>query len=68
MRVLVNGADQLLPDAATVHDAIAATGIEPGRSGIAVAVDGEVVPRARWRQTVLGDGQTIEVLQAVQGG
>lgn len=68
MRVLVNGADQVLPDAATVADAVAASGIEPARSGIAVAVDGEVVPRARWRETVLGDGQSVEVLQAVQGG
>jgi sulfur carrier protein len=35
---------------------------------VAVALDGEVVPRAAWSTTRLGDGQQVEVLQAVQGG
>ena len=38
------------------------------RTGVAVAVDGEVVPRARWAATVLADGARVEVLTAVQGG
>jgi sulfur carrier protein len=36
--------------------------------GVAVAVNGEVVPRASWPATVLHDGDTVEVLTAVQGG
>jgi sulfur carrier protein len=36
--------------------------------GVAVAVDGEVVPRGQWTSTELHDGQRVEVLQAVQGG
>jgi sulfur carrier protein len=35
---------------------------------VAVAVDGEVVPRAAWPRTPLSSGQRVEVLQAVQGG
>jgi sulfur carrier protein len=38
------------------------------RGGVAVAVDGEVVPRASWAETVLADGAEIEILTAVQGG
>lgn len=36
--------------------------------GIAVAVDGEVVPRASWAQYVPAEGARLEVLTAVQGG
>ena len=35
---------------------------------VAVAVDGEVVPRSRWADHALAEGQRVEVLQAVQGG
>ena len=38
------------------------------RTGVAVAVDGEVVPRADWPATALADGARVEVLTAVQGG
>ena len=64
--VLLNGEPRELGVRATVADAVAAAGA-PDR-GVAVAVDGEVVHRAAWEQTPLGDGQRIEVLEAVQGG
>jgi sulfur carrier protein len=38
------------------------------QTGVAVAVDGAVVPRAAWPDTVLTDGARLEVLTAVQGG
>ena len=38
------------------------------RSGVAVAVNGEVVPRTAWPEYELEDGATIEILTAVQGG
>jgi sulfur carrier protein len=36
--------------------------------GSAAAVDGEVVPRGEWTTYVLREGQSVEVLTAVQGG
>ena len=36
--------------------------------GVAVALDGEVVPRSAWATTRLRDGHHVEVLRAVQGG
>jgi sulfur carrier protein len=64
--VELNGQVRELRDDATVADAVAAAGA-PDR-GVAVAVDGEVVPRATWPRTPLSQGQKVEVLQAVQGG
>ena len=40
----------------------------PARAGVAVAVDGAVVPRAAWPHTALGEGARVEILTAVQGG
>jgi sulfur carrier protein len=36
--------------------------------GVAVAVDGEVVPRAGWTTFAIPDGARVEVLTAMQGG
>src|SRR5690606_28889300 len=36
--------------------------------GVAVAVGGEVVPKAEWATTVLADGATVEVVRAAAGG
>jgi sulfur carrier protein len=66
--VTLNGERRELPDAATVDDAVRAAGAPDGGRGVAVAVDGEVVPRGAWEETRLDDGQQVEVLQAVQGG
>ncbi len=45
--------------------------LEPGRPtprGIAVAVDGEVVPRTEHATTEVAEGARIEIVTAVQGG
>ena len=36
--------------------------------GVAVARNEEVVPRSEWADTVVGDGDRIEILVAAQGG
>jgi len=36
--------------------------------GVAVALNGRVVPRASWNETALQDGDEIEIIRAVQGG
>jgi sulfur carrier protein len=38
------------------------------RRGTAVAIDGEMLPRARWDDTEITDGMRLEILGAVQGG
>jgi sulfur carrier protein len=36
--------------------------------GVAVAVDGEVIPRSAWTMFTLSEGARVEVLSAMQGG
>ena len=50
----------------TVAGLVADIGL-PDR-GIAVAVDGFVVPCGKWDTTVLRDDDTVEIVTAVQGG
>jgi sulfur carrier protein len=66
--VVINGDQRELPLDATVATAVREAGVEREGRGVAVAVDGEVVPRGRWGDTELREGQQVEVLRAVQGG
>lgn len=66
MRLIVNGAPRALPARATLADLAAELGL-PG-AGVAVAVDGDVVPRTRWAGHVLADGDRVEIVTAVPGG
>lgn len=68
MKVVLNGRVRELVDGASVEAAVAASGAPSSMRGIAVAVEGEVVPRGEWKSRRLREGQQVEVLQAVQGG
>jgi sulfur carrier protein len=66
--VELNGKPAELPEEATVADAVERLGVDGESRGIAVAVDGEVVRRVEWERAALREGQTVEVVRAVQGG
>ncbi|MCX2734387.1 sulfur carrier protein ThiS [Saccharopolyspora sp. NFXS83] len=66
MRVVINGSARPVDEDATLAAVLTEFGV-PER-GVAVAVDGTVVPRASWAATELHDGAAVEVLTAVQGG
>ena len=74
MYVIVNGEPRELPPQATVLNVVELLADDRGRSretagrGVAVAVEGEVVPRDDWSSTGLGEGARVEVLAAIQGG
>ncbi|WBB92763.1 sulfur carrier protein ThiS [Verrucosispora sp. WMMC514] len=66
MELTVNGAGRSLPDGLTVADLV--RDVTGQQRGVAVAVNGEVVPRTGWPATVLCGGDRVEVLSAAQGG
>jgi thiazole synthase len=68
MRVELNGEPRELSDGATLADAVRESGASDAGRGVAVALDGEVVPRAEWDATPLAEGAGVEVLAAIQGG
>ncbi len=68
MTVELNGEPRELPEGATLADAVRASGAEQEARGVAVALDGEVIPRGMWSSTPLAGGNSVEVLAAIQGG
>jgi sulfur carrier protein len=66
--IVLNGRRCELEPGAPVTAALRSLGLQPDARGVAVAVDGEVVPRAGWETFVLPDAARVEVLTAMQGG
>jgi sulfur carrier protein len=64
--ITVNGRPE--PGAATVASLLERLGVGVAARGLAVAVDGEVVPRSQWNERQLEAGARVEVLGAIQGG
>jgi sulfur carrier protein len=42
--------------------------VDTGQRGIAVALNGAIVPRAAWPRTQLSPGDSVEIVRARQGG
>ncbi|MEU5614414.1 sulfur carrier protein ThiS [Streptomyces sparsogenes] len=66
MTVSLNGEPRELSGGTTLDALVAELTQAP--SGVAAAVNEQVVPRGQWPATALGDGDRVEVLTAVQGG
>jgi sulfur carrier protein len=66
--IYVNGDPHDGGAARTVEGVLALLELGADARGVAVAVDGEVVPRAGWATFAIADGARVEVLTAMQGG
>ncbi len=65
--ITVNGEPRSLPGH-TVAELLRAEGLDSGRRGIAVAVNGSVVPRRRWDEAALAPGDAVEIVKPFAGG
>ena len=54
--------------AASLAELLAGRGIAEGAQGVAVALNGAVVPRRRWPETPLQPGDSLEIVRPIQGG
>ena len=66
--IRLNGKDSELQAGASVAAVLAGLQVPAEARGVAVAVDGEVVPRAQWDTFLLVEDARVEVLSAMQGG
>jgi len=66
--MIINGQSSDIPAGATVLAVLGRLGLSLDARGVAVAVDGEVVPRADWKTFALVQDARVEVLTAMQGG
>lgn len=66
MRAWVNGEVHELPEALTLRALVERVGARP--DAVAVARNGEVVPRGRLAAEAVAEGDRIEIIRAVGGG
>ena len=66
--IVVNGEERPLPDDGSIPALLLELDLEPGQRGVAVAINGEVVPRQDWISKSLIAGDRVELVRAVQGG
>jgi sulfur carrier protein len=66
--ILLNGESSDVRAGESVAAVLVRLGLDVDVRGVAVAVDGEVVPRASWHSFTVGEDARVEVLTAMQGG
>jgi sulfur carrier protein len=66
--IVVNGHTTDMAPGERLSAVLDRLGVSPLARGVAIAVDGEVVPRERWETFTLADSARVEVLTAMQGG
>ena len=66
LTIRLNDKAQPLTAGQSVADLLAAQDVNP--QGVAVALNGAVLPRSRWPETRLNDGDEIHLFTAIAGG
>jgi sulfur carrier protein len=66
--IRVNGESEPLGAGTTLEALLVEKTVDTGQRGIAVALNGAVVPRAAWPATALRSGDSVEIVRARQGG
>ncbi|MBL0533743.1 sulfur carrier protein ThiS [Aeromonas dhakensis] len=66
LTIRLNDKAQSLAAGQSVADLLAAQGVNP--QGVAVALNGAVLPRGRWAEIRLNDGDELHLFTAIAGG
>ncbi|HET7207135.1 MAG TPA: sulfur carrier protein ThiS [Terriglobales bacterium] len=66
MHLQINGEDKVFPSPLTLAALIESMGMKPDR--VAVELNRDIVPRVRWAETNLSDGDRLEIVHFVGGG
>jgi sulfur carrier protein len=66
--IVLNGRHHSLPKDSSLAQLLSQLGLNSGSAGVAVAINGEVVPKPEWALRRLVPGDRVEIVRAVQGG
>ena len=66
MQIVVNGEARELPPSTPLQGLIDQLAL--GERRVAVEINGEIIPRSRWAERSLADGDRVELIHAVGGG
>ncbi len=68
MHIHVNGEGREVRLNLNVYELLIDLEVSPDQSGIAVAVNREVIPKTIWKKIELREDSEVEIIRAVQGG
>ena len=66
MNLVINSEDRIFSSISSLSDLVTQLGLKADR--VAVELNRELVPRDRWPQTQLADGDKLEIVHFVGGG
>lgn len=66
VRIIINGKEKIVSEGTTVVRLLEELNIKP--QGIAVELNLEIVPKSRYGETTLKEGDRLEIVQMVGGG
>ena len=66
--IVLNGKPFALSSGDTVAELVGALGLPADGRGVAVAIDGAVLPHGAWSSVRLGPDDRVEIVVATQGG
>jgi thiamine biosynthesis protein ThiS len=65
-KIMVNGKERAISDNTTVEKLLQELNVQP--QGIAVELNREIVPKSRYAETALKDGDVVEIVRMMGGG
>lgn len=68
MRLVVNGKDTYMPEGISILELLEKLEIKVREVGLAVAVNGEIVPKTKYQDYKLKEGDSVEIVNIVGGG
>jgi len=66
MKLIINGAESEFTNISTLASLVDQLGMKPDR--VAIERNRDIVPRDRWSETTLSDGDRLEIVHFVGGG
>lgn len=66
MKLIINGAEREFTNVSTLGSLVDQLGMKPDR--VAIERNRDIVPRDRWSETHLADGDRLEIVHFVGGG
>ena len=68
MQIRLNGEEKTVEAQININELLIELALDPEQSGIAVAINREVIPKTHWKKTEISENSEVEIIRAVQGG
>ncbi len=66
MKVIINGQPHQVDNGVSVSELLVQ--LNAGTKGVAVAIQGHIVPRSQWETYIISEGEDITLIRATCGG